>query len=408
MVDSELVYQTATGPEEEYAFKHALTEEVAYGSQLAKRRTRIHASVAGHLAELETDGPGERAALIAHHYELGGEPLEAARWNARAATWAGFSHPLEAVRHWRRVRALTDELEQSPEVLELAVNARLMLLSCHWRLGAASEEGSVTYEDEAAAVFAEGETFAEATAQSAVKVILLSLYGAVRMMSDAVEDGHGFTLRATRLADEAGDRGLRVSARIALAWNLFVLGRAPEAAAMAEEISTMIGDDRSIGRAIVMTSPYAWCRMAQAFFAGHCERIDDELAAIGESLELLRQEGGRREPGSRPPQLGGDRRSGRCRPCPAAAEHAVLGLKWAEEAGGPWCASSTGKAWPSATPSAVTGFRRSRVVDEALAIARSRRIALANVPFLLATRHGPRSASEMPAVPGPAPRRPWG
>jgi adenylate cyclase len=123
LVEAELIYGTALYPVPEYAFKHALTEDVAYGSQLGKRRSAVHASVAAALTELESDRLDERASLIAHHYELGGDRLEAARWNARAAGWAGHSNPVEAMRHWRRVRSLTDKLDLVPDVTELAVTA---------------------------------------------------------------------------------------------------------------------------------------------------------------------------------------------------------------------------------------------------------------------------------------------
>jgi predicted ATPase len=43
---AELVYEAAPYPEVEYAFKHPLTQEVAYRSQLAERRARAHAGVA--------------------------------------------------------------------------------------------------------------------------------------------------------------------------------------------------------------------------------------------------------------------------------------------------------------------------------------------------------------------------
>ena len=163
LVDGEFVYETATYPEEEYAFKHALTEEVAYRSQLAKHRARTHAAVAGALAEHHVDKLDERASLIAHHYERAGDS-----WKRRGGTpglppGPASSHPVEATRRWRLVRALADRLEPSPEILQLGLNARLQLLGYHWRLGAASEEGSLSYEDEAAEIFAEGEKFADAT-----------------------------------------------------------------------------------------------------------------------------------------------------------------------------------------------------------------------------------------------------
>ena len=57
------------------AFRHPLTREVAYGTQLAERREATHAAAARAMVELEPDRLDELAALVAHHMEAGGETL---------------------------------------------------------------------------------------------------------------------------------------------------------------------------------------------------------------------------------------------------------------------------------------------------------------------------------------------
>ena len=89
----------------EYVFKHPLTQEVAYGSQLSQRRARAHRAVAAAIERTYPDGLDERAALLAHHCEASGDKLKAAGWHARAAAWAEVTSPADAMRHWRRVRA---------------------------------------------------------------------------------------------------------------------------------------------------------------------------------------------------------------------------------------------------------------------------------------------------------------
>jgi class 3 adenylate cyclase len=79
------IYEEALYPEAEYAFKHPLTREVAYGSQLSGRRAQIHSAVALALEDLHADKLGEKAALIAHHWEAAQKRREAARWRHRAA-----------------------------------------------------------------------------------------------------------------------------------------------------------------------------------------------------------------------------------------------------------------------------------------------------------------------------------
>jgi class 3 adenylate cyclase len=78
----EFIHGEAEG---EYAFRHPLTQEVAYGSQLLERRSGLHAAVARALEEVLADRLGESAALIAHHWEQAGRRAEAARWRRLAA-----------------------------------------------------------------------------------------------------------------------------------------------------------------------------------------------------------------------------------------------------------------------------------------------------------------------------------
>jgi adenylate cyclase len=83
--DGEFMRLVAPSPRPEYAFKHPLMRDVAYRSQLAERRARLHAAVATALEKLRADRLGEHASLIAHHWEASGVRLEAVRWKRRAA-----------------------------------------------------------------------------------------------------------------------------------------------------------------------------------------------------------------------------------------------------------------------------------------------------------------------------------
>jgi predicted ATPase len=69
----------------EYAFRHPLTQEVAYGSQLLDRRIAVHAAVARALEEVFAERLGEHAAVIAHHWEQAQKPSLAWRWRRLAA-----------------------------------------------------------------------------------------------------------------------------------------------------------------------------------------------------------------------------------------------------------------------------------------------------------------------------------
>ena len=83
--DAEFVDEVQPYPHPKYAFRHPLTQDVAYHSQLGERRAHLHAVVAAALEKLRADRLGEHAALIAHHWDAAGMRYEAARWRQRAA-----------------------------------------------------------------------------------------------------------------------------------------------------------------------------------------------------------------------------------------------------------------------------------------------------------------------------------
>jgi predicted ATPase len=135
LVAAELIYEQALYPDVEYAFKHPLTQEVAYASQLSEGRALTRAAVARAVIELAGGEDGERAALLAHHWERGRQPVRAAGAHRRAAEWAGVLHPEEAIRHSRRVRALLAGQPETAETAELGLAACAQVLNLGWRVG---------------------------------------------------------------------------------------------------------------------------------------------------------------------------------------------------------------------------------------------------------------------------------
>jgi class 3 adenylate cyclase/tetratricopeptide (TPR) repeat protein len=77
---AEFLYETSLFPDLEYSFKHALTQEVAYGSLLHDRRRALHARV---LAAMEHAASGQlslHAERLAHHALKGEEWARAAQY----------------------------------------------------------------------------------------------------------------------------------------------------------------------------------------------------------------------------------------------------------------------------------------------------------------------------------------
>jgi predicted ATPase len=82
---ADFIRREGSTADSEYAFKHPLTQAVAYGSQLAEARARLHVAVAHALQTINADRLGQFAGLLAHHFAAANWKFEAARWRRRAA-----------------------------------------------------------------------------------------------------------------------------------------------------------------------------------------------------------------------------------------------------------------------------------------------------------------------------------
>src|SRR5262249_14203935 len=201
LVRAEFLYEQALYPEAQYTFKHPLTQEVAYHSQLGAHRASLHGRVARVIQELYPDKLDERAALVAHHLEQAGETLDAARWHRRAARWAGVLDHAGALRHWHRVRVLLATAPESPKVIGLRLGCCGGIIRLFWMLGAS--------EDEAAIVFNEGKGLADRAADVRTLSYFNSTYASIRLGHGAL-DHLDYAREAARLADGLGDLRLRL------------------------------------------------------------------------------------------------------------------------------------------------------------------------------------------------------
>ena len=133
LVQAELLRPTLAH-EPTYEFRHPLTRQVAYESQLSENRARRHAVVAQAVQDLYPEALEENAPLVAHHYEQADQKLDAARWHGRAAGWIGIRNVAQAQSHWQKMRTLLADVPASADVLELRARAHVGLIrSAYWQ-----------------------------------------------------------------------------------------------------------------------------------------------------------------------------------------------------------------------------------------------------------------------------------
>jgi class 3 adenylate cyclase/tetratricopeptide (TPR) repeat protein len=278
LVDGGYLYEVELYPERVVAFRHPLTQEVAYGTQLADRRIATHAAAARALVELEPDRLDELAALVAHHMEAGGETLEAARWSARAAHWAGHTRPQDALRLWQRVTSLAGELEENEETLALAISSRMLQLEYAWRLGMEREKAN--------ALAAEATALAERTGD-AHSLILLKLLTAVRPgAAESSAEWISAAREAIQLADQTGDASLRIAVRGAGAYAYMCAGDLETLEGTIDEMLELTGGDPTLGAGVVVDCPIAWGLNAKSVVMRERDRPEEAEALLDEALRL--------------------------------------------------------------------------------------------------------------------------
>jgi len=282
LIAGEFLFEAAAYPEVEYSFKHALTQEVAYHSQLAGQRARTHGAVARAIEALYADRLAERAALLAHHWERAGEPLVAARWHERAADWLAVRDRGEMVRHWRRVRELLandqESQESSPESLALHVRACRHLV----------DSVPVGSGEDASALFAEGMARAARLEDPGPRVRLLNVYANSLTFAGRVDEADVHFREGLRLADRSGSAFLRFMVRVPLTRALIIAGRLREAVTTSDE-AVSLGRGRPELESEPGQSPYGLLLVQRGNVFSYLGRPADGARELEQAIELARE-----------------------------------------------------------------------------------------------------------------------
>jgi class 3 adenylate cyclase/tetratricopeptide (TPR) repeat protein len=280
LVAGDFVFEQELYPEVLYAFKHPLTHEVAYRSQLGERRERMHAATARAIADHYPERLDERAALLAQHWEAAAEPLEAAQWHARAGAWSGTSDPNQSLRHWSKVRELADSLPESEESTTLGLSARVFWLQFSWRLGISHEEAETVY--------LEAERTASRIGDLSSQAILRSVYGGIRGVNDGEPAEQARLGReAIALAEETGDPALYLVAAIN-AYGVYSIGEIRDAVAILTRAIELADGDPTLGAGISVACPLAYCVIFKGGLKCTMGRLDEARGLIEQGMDLAR------------------------------------------------------------------------------------------------------------------------
>jgi len=124
----EFLYEQPAFPEVEYLFKHALTQEVAYGTVLQDRRKGLHERTAQAVESLYEDNLEDHYSELAHHYSRSGNTEKAIEYLQKTGQQAAQnSLHSEAVRHFTTALELLTTLPDTPERVRQELTVQLAL-----------------------------------------------------------------------------------------------------------------------------------------------------------------------------------------------------------------------------------------------------------------------------------------
>jgi adenylate cyclase len=246
LATAELLQHSGEPSAREFRFWHPVTQEVAYNTLLSRRRADLHAAVAAFLAD-ESLNAGERAALIAWHWQRAGQPVEAARWLLEAGTWALRTDLGEAERQWRAAIQLLDGSDETTQSQRLGVGARIRMFQFGARTGVEQQELDRLY--------AEARSLAERLGDTKLLAWTVAFSGSMKFWSGQLRKGLSRYVEGLALAERAGDPEMQATVGFAPAVALLYLGPLSDGLANLERALEFCAGDPDRGAGYLGYSP---------------------------------------------------------------------------------------------------------------------------------------------------------
>ena len=268
---------------EDYRFWHALTQEVAYGTQLASRRKRLHAEVAEAMEAFDPAHLDENAAVLAWHWEQSGNREQAAKWNLRAADFVLRTDMGEALRRLEMVVALLDGVEESPAVLAMAIRTRMRMVQMRARLGRPLHESE--------ALAAEGRELADKLGDVGLRGMMTIVAGSPRLWAGDPRGALTFYQQAAVIASDVANPDLKAAMLVAQPIGLLLVGPLSEALAASELLLEVADDNPAAGFPVIGYSclVVAWFYLAMSL--ARIGRLVDARARLEQAIALGRERG---------------------------------------------------------------------------------------------------------------------
>ncbi|MDF3885201.1 ATP-binding protein [Cupriavidus basilensis] len=284
---SDFIFERPAYPEVEYAFKHALIQEVAANSLLLSQRSKLHERTAEAIESLFPDRLDDYVNELAHHYSKSGNARKAIQYLHLAGEQAlQQSAQREGIRHLgtalELLRALPDSPERTREEIRL-----LLTLGPAWiaARGHGSAEVEETYTQALALCERDGGMPELFSAQAG----LWSHY----LLRAELERAHGLAERLLGLAQNTNDLERIAEAHRALGVTLLRLGKIGMARHHMEQALTLHRPGRQSYDHLLrlVRIPAVHIRSTLSWILWYLGLADQSRNRCEEALELARAAG---------------------------------------------------------------------------------------------------------------------
>ncbi|MGH2640076.1 MAG: adenylate/guanylate cyclase domain-containing protein, partial [Actinomycetota bacterium] len=268
LLGRDLIRVAENGGRSGFTFRHALTQEAAYGTLLAKHRREVHRRVAEVLEGTAGERLGELAAVLAHHFVEAGDDDAILKYSAMAGDAAARLHAnAEAEAHYRRGLDVAHRVGADPALVRSMFERRGSALELIGRY----DDAITNYEEMLADARARDDEAMELAANTAISL----LYATPTPKFDP-ERGRRMSEENVITARLLGDR----TAEARALWNIVVsnvygggdASRAVEAGEASLAIARELGDQEQLAFTL---NDVSRAHMAKGDFSTADLRLDE-------------------------------------------------------------------------------------------------------------------------------------
>jgi predicted ATPase len=280
----EFLYEQPAFPEPEYIFKHALTQEVAYGTVLQDRRKALHERTAQAIEEVYHTKLEDHYGELAHHYSRSGNTQKAVDYLQLAGQQTvQRSANKEAVNHLTTALELLKALPDTPKrtqqelALQLALGAPLIATK-----GWAASEIETSYT--------RARELCQQVGETSQLFSVLSVLSAFYLVRAELQTARELGEQLLSLAQSVQDSALLVEAHHVMGITLLSLGNFALGREHSEQGSALYDPQQHGSLAFIYgQDPGVFCRANAAFTRWLLGYPDQASAGSREALTLAQR-----------------------------------------------------------------------------------------------------------------------